>query len=240
MWIKKICKFYGNTNAPLDNVNGVEKALIISKVNKANFISGNETTFAIYIIGVEFLIWFIILERIVGNMHILRIFGLFTTFYILCLLVLQIVVQTSLVGDTIIFFEDKIVKLNWLYSREILWSKVNNIYFCDRRKGGFVQKYLIKSEDVRKKFQEKLQNRLTKIVWINIKIEASNKKIFINTAYSHNEELQKYIKEKHGDKIKNNEVKGIEVNPIGLLMLGGIIIVPFIGGVVYLLNYFIG
>lgn len=228
MWIKKIRNFFGNTNILLDNVNNIEKALIISKVNKASSIAGNKP-FAISIIIVEFLIWFIILKLIVSNVHVLRIFVLFMLFYILWLLILEIIGQAKYVGDTIIFFEDKIVELNWLYSKETLWSKINNIYIYPR----------YKYEDARKTFQEVSHKKLAKAVWINIKIEADNNKIFINTAYSHNEELQDYIKEKHGDKIKSNE-KGMQTNLTAMLIVIGALAGFFAVGTVYLLNHYIG
>ena len=81
MWINNICKFYGNTNVSLDNVSDIEKALIISKVNRTNPLSDDLSSFFSKVILVEFLVWFVILEHIVGNLHILRTFGLFTFVY---------------------------------------------------------------------------------------------------------------------------------------------------------------
>lgn len=229
MWIIRLFNFYGNKNVPVDNVEDIEKALIISKVNKASSISGNKP-FAFSIIIIEFLIWFVILDYIVGNMHLLKMLGVFSVCYIFLLFILEFLGQVKYIGDTVIFFEDKIVETNWLYSKETLWSKVNKIYIYST----------FKHADTRDKFQEVSQRKLAKAIWINIKIEAEKNKIFINTASSHNEELQNYIKEKHRDKIKSNETEGTQTNLNSVLVATGALAGFFAVGMVYLLSHYIG
>ena len=51
MWIKKIYKYFGNTNASLDNVYDIEKVMIISKVNKTNPLSDDLSSFFITILS---------------------------------------------------------------------------------------------------------------------------------------------------------------------------------------------
>lgn len=240
MWIKRIYNFYGNKNVLLDNVNNIEKALIISKVNKskkANSIFGYNASFFVNVIIVEYLVWFVVSELIVGNLHLLRSFVLFTVFYVFSLLILQFVVRLKLLGDTIIFFEDKIVELNWLYSKEIYWSKVKNIYFYARSKRS-APKHL--SEDVKGKIRNIYKKRLVDVDWINMKIKGADKTIYINTAYSHNEELQKYIKEKYRERAKSSTTEGFRIDQGAFVaIINGLILGPSNVGIVYLLNFII-
>lgn len=232
MCFKQIYNFYGSTNAPLDRVDNIEKAQIISKVDKkisSLSLFRGETLFTISVLIIEMLIWLVVLKHLIGNIHLLRTFWLFTILYAFILLMLQIIGQIRFVGDTIVIFEDKIIELTWLSSRETLWSHVDRI--------NIYPKYL--AEDVRDEAQKHFKKQFAQNIWINIVIEAANKKIYINTAYSHNEDIQNYIREKHADKIAQHGF-GKTINQKGILMLAGFVLGPLIIGLVYFLNYCIG
>ncbi|MCL4479385.1 MAG: hypothetical protein M1381_09855 [Deltaproteobacteria bacterium] len=234
IWTKNLFKFIGNTNAPVDSVNKIDKALIISKIDKASILTlyGNKSKYTGFIAIIETIIWFIVLEVIIGNSHSIRTMLLFGVLYFCCFLVFQVVLQTKYVGDTVIIFEDKIMALNWLYAKETLWSGVKEIHIYP--------KYL--TQDIRENVRSVFEEKPAKVVWVNIKIRTNeNKVIRINTAYSHNDEILNYIKEKHKDKIIINDAKGMLVNREALLaIVNGFIIGPFVVGMVYLLNYCIG